>query len=242
MPNRFRHFRTIATIGLPPVKRYLFLGDYVDRGKMGLETALLLFAYKVRYPNQVFLLRGNHECPRINASYGFLAECQKRYRGSKRIYKEINSAFSYLPLAALVGSRILCMHGGISQELKDLDSLRNIPRPMDEPPDEGFVNDILWSDPEVEVEGWKDNPRGTSYVFGADQVQQICGDLNIDLITRGHQVCQEGYRFFANRKLVTIFSAPNYCGDSYNDAAVLEVTKGQFSAYIFMFYMIQVQI
>lgn len=103
------------------------------------------------------------------------------------------------------------MHGGLSPELRNLDQLRNLPRPRD-PPNPSMSLDLLWSDPDPWVKGWQANTRGASFVFGADVVMDACRNLDIDLIARAHQVVQDGYEFFANRRLVTIFSAPHYCG------------------------------
>ena len=101
--------RIFSRIGFPPAKNYLFLGDYVDRGRQSLETAVLLLCYKVRYPDNFFLLRGNHECSNINRVYGFLEEAIKRYaHEGNSLWMQFNDTFSWLPYTALVGGRILC--------------------------------------------------------------------------------------------------------------------------------------
>ncbi|KAG2391263.1 Serine/threonine-protein phosphatase PP1 isozyme 4 [Vigna angularis] len=145
--------------GLPPKANYLFLGDYVDRGKQSLET----------------------------------------------IY-----------------DKILCMHGGLSPELTNLDEIRNIIRPT-AIPDTGLLCDLLWSDPGRDVKGWGMNDRGVSYTFGPDKVAEFLTKHDLDLICRAHQVVEDGYEFFADRQLVTIFSAPNYCGEFDNAGAMMSV-------------------
>lgn len=105
----------------PPESNYLFLGDYVDRGKQQIETIMLLFALKVKFPENFFMLRGNHECPRINRIYGFYDECKKRY--GIKLWKRFAVTFSFLPLCALISDKVLCMHGGISPDLKSIDQL-----------------------------------------------------------------------------------------------------------------------
>ncbi|XP_056855675.1 serine/threonine-protein phosphatase PP1 isozyme 8-like [Raphanus sativus] len=137
--------------GYPPSANFLFLGDYVDRGKQSLETICLLLAYKIRYPSKIFLLRGNHEDAKINRIYGFYDECKRRF--NVRLWKIFTDCFNCLPVAALIDDRILCMHGGISPELTSLDQIRNISRPMDIP-ESGLVCDLLWSDPSADVKGW----------------------------------------------------------------------------------------
>ena len=206
--------------GLPPESNYLFLGDYVDRGKQSLETICLLLAYKIRYPENFFLLRGNHECASINRIYGFYDECKRRF--NVRLWKVFTDCFNCLPVAALIDEKILCMHGGLSPDLRSLDQIRNLQRPTDVP-DAGLLCDLLWSDPSNDVRGWGMNDRGVSYVFGPDKVTELLQKHDLDLICRAHQVVEDGYEFFANRQLVTIFSAPNYCGEFDNAGAMMSV-------------------
>ncbi|CAI2374208.1 unnamed protein product [Moneuplotes crassus] len=206
----------------PPESNYLFLGDYVDRGKQSLETICLLFCYKIKYPENFFLLRGNHECSSINKIYGFYDECKRRY--SIKLWKIFSDVFNCLPVAALIEERILCMHGGLSPELKNFDQIRSLYRPS-EIPDTGLMCDLLWSDPEKGCKGWGTNERGISFVFGEKIVDEICENLDIDLICRAHQVVEDGYEFFNNRKVVTVFSAPNYCNEFDNSAAIMTIEE-----------------
>ncbi|AQK80540.1 putative serine/threonine protein phosphatase superfamily protein [Zea mays] len=206
--------------GYPPDANYLFLGDYVDRGKQSIETICLLLAYKIKYPENFFLLRGNHECASINRIYGFFDECKRRF--NVRIWKIFTECFNCLPVAALIDDKIFCMHGGLSPELKNMDQIRNISRPVDVP-DVGLLCDLLWSDPDKEIVGWGENDRGVSYTFGADIVAEFLQKHDLDLICRAHQVVEDGYEFFANRQLVTIFSAPNYCGEFDNAGALMSI-------------------
>nr|ACU24123.1 unknown [Glycine max] len=208
--------------GLPPEANYLFLGDYVDRGKQSLETICLLLAYKIKYPENFFLLRGNHECASINRIYGFYDECKRRF--NVRLWKTFTECFNRLPVAALIDEKILCMHGGLSPDILNLDQIRNLQRPTDVP-DTGLLCDLLWSDPSKEVQGWGMNDRGVSYTFGADKVSEFLQKHDLDLICRAHQVVEDGYEFFANRQLVTIFSAPNYCGEFDNAGAMMSVDE-----------------
>ena len=206
--------------GYPPSSNYLFLGDYVDRGKQNIETICLLLAYKLKYPENFFLLRGNHECDSINRVYGFFDECKRRF--SIRLWKKFTECFNCLPVAALINDRVLCMHGGLSPDLITVDQIRKIQRPVNVP-DTGILCDLLWSDPDSSVNGWGENERGVSYVFGADVVGNFLAKQDLDLICRAHQVVEEGYEFFANRKLVTVFSAPNYCDEFDNSASILNI-------------------
>ncbi|KAK0428079.1 hypothetical protein QR680_010590 [Steinernema hermaphroditum] len=208
--------------GFPPVTNYLFLGDYVDRGRQNIETIALLFALKVRYPLNFFLLRGNHECANVNRVYGFFEECNRRY--TARLWVAFQDAFACMPYSALVGDRILCMHGGISPSLTHLHQLRSIPRPLESIAGT-LAMDLLWADPVVGINGFQPNVRGASYGFGADVLADIERSLDIDMVARAHQVVQDGYEFFANRRLVTIFSAPYYCGQFDNCGATMFVNE-----------------
>jgi serine/threonine-protein phosphatase PP1 catalytic subunit len=208
--------------GFPPDANYLFLGDYVDRGKQSLETICLLLAYKIKYPENFFLLRGNHECASINRIYGFYDECKRRY--NIKLWKTFTDCFNCLPVAAVIDEKIFCVHGGLSPEHHSMDQVRRIPRPMDVP-DSGIICDLLWSDPDKDIEGWGENDRGVSFTFGGDVVAKFLKKHDLDLVCRAHQVVEDGYEFFAKRRLVTIFSAPNYCGEFDNAGAMMSVDE-----------------
>jgi len=208
--------------GFPPEANYLFLGDYVDRGKQSLETICLLLAYKIKFAENFFILRGNHECASINRIYGFYDECKRRY--SIKLWKTFTDCFNCLPVAALVDEKIFCMHGGLSPELKSFEQIRRFLRPTDVP-DTGLLCDLLWSDPEQKITGWGENDRGVSYTFGPDVVTKFLARHDLDLICRAHQVVEDGYEFFAKRQLVTLFSAPNYCGEFDNAGAMMSVDE-----------------
>jgi len=208
--------------GHPPNSNYLFLGDYVDRGKQSLETICLLLSYKIKYPVNFFILRGNHECASINRIYGFYDECKRRY--SIKIWKTFTDCFNCLPVAALIAERIFCCHGGLSPELKTFDQIKRFVRPT-EVPDSGLLCDLLWSDPEKITTGWGENDRGVSYTFGPDVVTKFLTRHELNLICRAHQVVEDGYEFFSRRQLVTLFSAPNYCGEFDNAGAIMSVDE-----------------
>lgn len=208
--------------GHPPKSRYLFLGDYVDRSDMGIETMLMLMCYKILYPDCIYLLRGNHECASINRIYGFFDEVKRRF--SVKMWRRFVDMFDCMPCAAIVSDRIICMHGGLSPELEKLDKVNDIKRPTDIP-DFGLLCDLLWADPDTEITSWGVNDRGVSYVFGEDIIKRFCTKHGIDLICRAHQVVEDGYEFMANRHLVTLFSAANYCGEFDNAGGIMVVTE-----------------
>jgi len=214
--------RIFKACGFPPKANYLFLGDYVDRGKQSLETICLLFAYKVKYPLNFFLLRGNHECASINRIYGFYDEVKRRH--TVRLWRRFTDCFDWLPVAAVVGDRIFCCHGGLGPSLRRLEQICLLRRPTDVP-DEGILCDLLWADLNHTTEGWGHNDRGVSFTFDEVIVQSFLKAHDLDLMVRAHEVVEDGYEFFANRHLVTIFSAPNYCGLMNNAGGVMSVSQ-----------------
>ena len=208
--------------GYPPDTNYIFLGDYVDRGKQSIETICLLLAYKIKYEETFFLLRGNHECASINRIYGFYDECKKRY--NIKIWKQFIDCFNCFPISACIDDKILLMHGGLSPELSNLEQLKKIVRPTDVP-EEGLLCDVLWSDPDSECNGWGNNDRGVSVVFNEKILEQFLLKNDLDLLTRAHQVVEDGYEFFGDKQLVTVFSAPRYCGEFDNAGAMMVVDE-----------------
>ena len=166
--------RIFDTGGYPHQSNYLFLGDYVDRGKQSIETACLLLAYKIKHPHNFFLLRGNHEARNINRVYGFYDECKRKYT-TQKVYKAFCSIFDCLPCCAIIDEKIMCMHGGLSPDLysdsassgsssdigsttdnkrsklKLLEKINQIQRPCDVP-DSGLLCDLLWSDPDPSID------------------------------------------------------------------------------------------
>uniref|UniRef100_A0A672HPJ9 Serine/threonine-protein phosphatase n=1 Tax=Salarias fasciatus TaxID=181472 RepID=A0A672HPJ9_SALFA len=201
--------------GFPPEANYLFLGDYVDRGKQSLETICLLLAYKIKYPENFFLLRGNHECASINRIYGFYDECNDTHTHTHTHTHSQN----HQPETPSV----FCI-SGLSPDLQSMEQIRRIMRPTDVP-DTGLLCDLLWSDPDKDVQGWGENDRGVSFTFGADVVSKFLNRHDLDLICRAHQVVEDGYEFFAKRQLVTLFSAPNYCGEFDNAGGMMSVDE-----------------
>ena len=208
--------------GYPPDVNYLFLGDYVDRGEQSIETICLLFCFKIKCSNNFFLLRGNHECASLNREYGFYDECKRRY--NVKLWKKFVDVFNCMPYSAIVEDKIIFMHGGLSPFLNNLGQLNEIIRPTDVP-DEGLLCDLVWSDPESNLKGWEFNDRGVSYTFNEKIVDNFLTIHNLEVLVRAHQVVEKGYEFFNGRKCVTIFSAPNYCGEFDNAGAMMTINE-----------------
>ena len=209
--------------GKCPETNYLFMGDFVDRGFNSVETFLLLLALKVRYPDRITLIRGNHETRQITQVYGFYDECMRKY-GSINVWRYCTEIFDYLPISAIIDEKIFCIHGGLSPTIDTIDEIRNIDRKQEVPHD-GAMCDLLWSDPDQDQKGFGISPRGAGYLFGEDVVNTFEEINKIDLIARAHQLVMEGYKMMFDGKLVTIWSAPNYCYRCGNMASILKLDE-----------------
>ena len=168
------------------------------------------------------MLRGNHECGSINRIYGFYDECKRRY--SVKLWKSFIDLFNVFPVAATIDDKIFLVHGGLSPNLQKLNQLSQLKRPTDIP-EQGLLCDLVWSDPESGKENWRENDRGVSFTFNENALTKFLDDNDLDLVCRAHQVVEEGYEFFGDKELVTVFSAPNYCGQFDNSGAIMCVDE-----------------
>ncbi|XP_062015798.1 serine/threonine-protein phosphatase BSL3 [Rosa rugosa] len=222
----FDEYGSPSTAGDIAYIDYLFLGDYVDRGQHSLETISLLLALKVEYSQNVHLIRGNHEAADINALFGFRIECIERMgeRDGIWAWHRINRLFNWLPLAALIEKKIICMHGGIGRSINHVEQIENLQRPITMEAGSIVLMDLLWSDPTENdsVEGLRPNARGPGLVtFGPDRVMEFCNNNDLQLIVRAHECVMDGFERFAQGHLITLFSATNYCGTANNAGAIL---------------------
>jgi serine/threonine-protein phosphatase PP1 catalytic subunit len=219
----FDLLRIFQMLGYPSDAKFLFLGDYIDRGTQGIETMTLLLTYKILYPEHIYLLRGNHECAEVNGVLGFKAECSDRY--SPRLWNIFNEVFNCMPMAASIGKKIFATHAGISPEIADLRFFDKIERPIDQVPD--ILIDLLWSDPDFGISGWEPNPKGRSYCFGLDEAHHFLDRINHEVLVRSHQMITDGFQFpfEPDRSVVSIFSAPDTGSDGEAIAGVMVVSE-----------------
>ncbi|CAM8886785.1 unnamed protein product [Rhodiola kirilowii] len=222
----FDEYGSPSTAGDVSYIDYLFLGDYVDRGQHSLETMTLLLALKVEYPHNVHLIRGNHEAADINALFGFRTECIERMgeRDGIWAWHRFNRLFNWLPLAAIIEKKIICMHGGIGRSINHIEQIESLQRPITMESGSIVLMDLLWSDPTENdsVEGLRPNARGPGLVtFGPDRVMEFCNNNDLQLIVRAHECVMDGFERFAQGHLITLFSATNYCGTANNAGAIL---------------------
>lgn len=218
--------------GDPAETRYLFLGDYVDRGYFSIECVLYLWCLKIWYPDTLWLLRGNHECRHLTDYFTFKLECKHKY--SENVYEACMKSFCALPLAAVMNKQFLCIHGGLSPELHTLEDLKSIDR-FREPPTHGLMCDLLWADPLEDFGQEKtqeyfvhNHVRGCSYFFSYPAACAFLEKNNLLSIIRAHEAQDAGYRMYRKTRttgfpsVMTIFSAPNYLDVYNNKAAVLK--------------------
>lgn len=206
--------------------QFLFLGDYVDRGPHGAEVCMLLLAMKIEYPTLVYLIRGNHEEAQTCRVYGFLQECRAKL--DVDCWSKFVEVFKQLPLAAGVScpsGSFFCTHGGLSPHTQAVEALQFLDRAeygdhyMMDMSDSEAMDGLLWSDPS-EQNGFRQNYRGCGFTFGPDTTANFCAANNMQFICRAHQMVMAGYKWDHEDKLLTLFSAPNYCGINNNKGAI----------------------
>lgn len=212
---------------------YLFNGDFVDRGSFSLEVILALLAWKLCFPRHVHLSRGNHETRTMNRVYGFEGEVRQKYDAG--LYALFCEAFCFLPLCFVLNATVFVVHGGLfSEDGVTLEELRALDRTRE--PDEGRMVEMLWSDPQP-VRGRAPSKRGAGLAFGEDVTEDFLSTNGLGLVVRSHELCEEGYSVEHGGRLITVFSAPNYCDQMGNrgaflrfDGATMTPTPQTFSA------------
>ena len=208
--------------GFPPAKTYLFLGDFIDRGEFSLETVLLLLILKILYPEQVYLIRGNHEFDSVCRVNGFSSQVSSVYSNSI-VYQSIVCTFSLFPIAALISKKIFCVHAGFGQLCSTLSQINSIQRPIFQFETQAII-DLLWSDPSTSNPQFSPSPRGF-HSFGISVFEQFLKTNKLSCMIRAHQVLPEGFSPQFNDRLFTVFSASNYCGERGNKSAFLTISK-----------------
>jgi len=205
-----------------PDVNYLFLGNYINRGYYSVETISLLACLKLRYPQRVTLLRGNHESRALTQVYGFYGECMRKY-GNPNVWRHFTVMFDYLPIAAIIDNSNYAVHSGLSSSCQTLDQIRLLHR-FQEVPTEGPLTELLWSDPTTEFpSGFTASPRGPGKLYSSEVVYKFLRVNNLSYIVRSHQLCIDGFQTLFEGKFSTIWSAPNFCYRCSNVACVLEI-------------------
>jgi len=211
--------------GNPGDTRYIFTGDYVDRGAYSIELLCLYLSYKILFPGHIYLLRGNHETAAVNIEYGFHDEILSKYHGDDTIWKAANSLFQLLPVASLIDESYFLVHGGIYPKFKNITEINNINRRC-EPSLDSLLAQILWSDPsEMHTVSCR-SQRRTGYYFCENDAKEFVANNHIKAIVRSHELV-DGYQMLFNGIVITIWSAPNYCNVCNNIAAVMMISPNE---------------
>lgn len=196
-------------------KYVIFLGDIVDRGSYQLECLILVLALKIKDSNKYFLLKGNHETLEVNRNYGFYQVFLNRFKDPKK-FSHVIALYNALPYSALVNESILCLHGGIPEEFNALNRLRGIKTSEINLIDENTAKSLLqimWNDPKPNLKGFAESFRGKEIkFFGEDVFSDFMRENKLDYLIRAHERFPEGYKWFFNKRLLSIFSSANYRG------------------------------
>ena len=214
-------YRIFIRFGFPPSRSYMFLGDVVDRGEFSLEVVTFLFALKVVFPRNVFIIRGNHEFDDCCSNGGFRAEIMSTYH-SQTLYNKFLSAFSQMPIASKLFGKIFCIHAGLSPGFHHIDQLYDYNRPISNFHDH-LLSGIFWSDPTDFHKHFGETKRHYGYTYGSEALQDFLSNNDMFLMIRGHECIQKGFENRLDNLLMTVFSASNYCGSSMNSSAVIAV-------------------
>ncbi|GAV02133.1 hypothetical protein RvY_12735 [Ramazzottius varieornatus] len=196
-----------AQEGTPDVHNYLFLGNYVDYGEDQIELITLVLCYKLKYPENFFLLRGSHETSDLNKDEGFLKICQEVY-GSDMPWHLFNRVFESMPVAAVVGDSIFCVHSGLSTDLQTTGNLRSIQRPVRIPAN-GLLYDLLHAQPTKETPGWDVSDKGDYMIFGSGVWNKFLRYNALEFMLRGRATSINGYSASTDKKVLSLTSAVN---------------------------------
>ncbi|KAI3382093.1 hypothetical protein SNEBB_006367 [Seison nebaliae] len=230
----FDLIKLFSKAGQPDTTKFCFLGDYVDRGCFSVEVLLYLYCMKLLYPQNITLLRGNHESRQLTAHFTFKSECMMKI--GETFYDQCCESFDCLPISACVDKQFICVHGGLSPDIDVLEDIKSINRFTDLP-SSGPLCDMLWSDPTEDFGSetgtrlfFENTIRGCSFKYTYRAVCQFLEKNNLLTMVRAHQVVDKGCEMkkqFARTQfpsMITLFSAPNYC-DAYKN-------KGAFLKYV----------
>lgn len=207
-----------------PTNLYLFNGDFVDRGSYSVENVMTLFAYKLLYPDHVYLSRGNHEGLNMNRVYGFEGEVRAKY--TSEVFDLFSEVFNALPTGHIINNTVFVVHGGLYS--RDDVTIADLQKPnrFREIPENGLLCESLWADPQP-MPGRTPSKRGVDCpAFGPDVTATFLKNNNLELVVRSHEVKEEGYEVDHNGKCITVFSAPNYCDQMGNKGAFIRFTGG----------------
>ena len=211
--------------GKIPDINYLFLGNIVgNRDGHNIETLLFILILKIKYPNRITFIRGHKETSLNDLRFDLENECKIRF-GNYKVFNMFLNIFNLFQIAAIIKQKIFCIHGGICPEIDSLDDIKNIDRKNDTQIYNPLILDLLTSQPDEEVDTFTIPIKGMGYIFGEKALDKFYQKNNFDFFIRGHDVEEEGYRYYFNNKLISLWSAPNFSTIIKNKASVLELDE-----------------
>ena len=216
--------RILEKFGRPPKTNYLFLGDLIDKGNFGFETVFCIYYLKSQFPNNVYIIRGNHEFEEVCSTYGFKSEMNSLFPQTN-LFEEFVDSFSYIPFAAVINGKYLCVHGGIGPNVNTLDDISKISIPLHNLYD-GIPEEIIWSDPATNVKTFSPSPRSVGYRYGSEAVQEFLQHNNLKAIIRGHMTIMEGVKVDFDGLVYTVHTASN-CESIGNSSGALEIKQSE---------------
>jgi protein phosphatase len=184
----------------------IFLGDYGDRGAYSAEVYYMILKLKLAFPEQVILLRGNHEGPEdlLASPHDLPLQFQYRFREKwATAYAKTRELFAYLYNVVLVEEHYLMVHGGLSPKI---DGMQDLARAHMTHPGREFLEDLLWSDPNDVIQDVSPSPRGAGKLFGKSVTERVLEKLNAKILIRGHEPCEKGFKINHDGKVLTLFS------------------------------------
>lgn len=217
--------RVLQKTGSPNIRKYLFLGNTVNRGQFSIEVISLILIMKILYPQQVFLIRGQCEFREFCESEGFLREIETLYE-NKTLYLPFIQMFNILPVAAIVNKKILCLNGGFGPSIDDLSTISQLKRPLVTFNSQVLV-ELFWSDPTEALPMYLPSSRGYGNLYGEQALNDFLKAIKMKKLIRGHQCVAQGCQPLFDNQLITVFTASKFENSNNNKSGFVNIQSSE---------------